>query len=214
VFLEGERMEKIAKLKGRLRRIKRERGIKFKKDGAHSVNKRGELHTTKACTLHGKLIGVGKVALYKKLSRNKGVKIFYSVEKDEMPGPRTMKRLFKMYWKLSRFGVAPKPFRIGKAKLSLMFDHKNIRATAPAIYMEHIRSPKKAFRSYIHGRPYDFMALNQKHHKEHNAAGVKRFRKKLKRYYKKAGLVQRKDSIKMGNCMYCIKDRRWKVVDP
>lgn len=184
------------------------------RDGAHSINKKGWLHTTKCATLHGKLIGTGKVAIYKKLSRNKGVKIFYSLEKGQMPGPRTMRRLFRMYARLSKYKVAPKPFRIGKAKLNLIYDDKRIRVTVPALYMEHIRYPKKAFRIYVEGRPYDWEALDQKKHPEHNPDGVKRFRKKLRRYYKKAGLLQRKDTIKLGNFLYDQKDRRWKVCDP
>ncbi|MHC4726109.1 MAG: hypothetical protein ACYS17_02685 [Planctomycetota bacterium] len=183
-------------------------------DGAHSRNKSGELHTTKACYLHGKLVGVGRTAVYKKIGRNKGVKIFYSLEKGQMPGPKTMRRLFGMYAKLSKYKCCPKPFRIGKAKLNVVFDHRHIKATAPALYMEHIRSPKKAFKDYVHGRPYDFMALNQKSHPDHNAEGVRKFRKQLRKFYKKAGVPQRKDTIKMGNTMYCTKDKRWKCVDP
>ena len=112
-----------------------------------------------------------------------------------------------MMQKLSAQKGCPKPIRLSSAEVNVTLDGKRHRVLAPAIVMEHVRYPQKAFDDYVHGKPYDWNALDQKKHPEHNPDGAIRFKKLLGKMYRRAGLSPRKDNVKLGNIVYCMKHK-------
>ena len=161
-------------------------------DGVHRVSKKDNLMKgCRSALLNGKtLLPRGMTAFYFHNKENTGVKVFYSFHHNTTCGRKTVKKQFRRHLKLYKLGVACKPHKI--VAVSLDFDRYNkaqklehhVKTRAFGFKVDHIFYPEEVWADYARGKAYDFMALDQTEHPDHNPAGYLTFCKKLKKILK------------------------------
>jgi len=197
-------------------------------DGVHRVSKKdGKLKGCRSVMLNDTiLMPRGMTSFYIHNKEDTGVKVFYSFHHNRICSRKTVTKQFKKHRKLYKLGVSCKPHKV--VEVSLDFDSYNkaqkfehhVKTRAFGFKVDHIFYPEKVWANYARGKIYDFNALDQTEHPNHNPEGYLKFCKKMKKVLKKAGIgvcgnwpFDEPENPKIGDLVYCTKNKRWYLVD-
>ena len=181
-------------------------------DGVHVNGKDGLLKGTHAVLLGENLIPKGRVGMYVRKNEETGIKVFYSLSWGKAQKLSYVKKIFRKWRRLYEIGVSPKPEKIVTVEINLTYKGKKHKAKALGIKTSHIHYPEDAWRDYMYGNPYRWDCLSHEEHPLHNPEGYMRFVKWAKKEQKKHGL-ETEGSYKLGDVVYCIKRKRYFLVD-
>ncbi len=149
---------------------------------------KGKFTILKGCAkVKGRIVPRGSVAFYWKLG-DKGLKVFYGLEKGVRTSRAKVSEIYKHMRKLYKLGVAVKPYKQIEVELDICIKGKRIRKTVSAIKVKHLKNKK-------------------------DKKGLDKFIKKLKKIVKKTGISNCKDSFKPVNILWDKKAKDWRLVD-
>jgi hypothetical protein len=152
------------------------------------------------------------VGLYYRKDEDTGVKVFYSLSWAKAQRLSYVRKMCKKWKKLHHIGVAPPAEKIVKVKIKLNYRGKRHTSMAFGVRTRHIHTPEEAWKNYMYGKPYDWNCLDQSEHPLHNPKGYKAFVAWAKKKQREHGL-KTEGSYKLGDVMYCVKRKRYYLVD-
>jgi len=198
------------------------------KDGVHRVSKKdGLMKGCRSVMLNDKiLMPRGMTSAYIHNKESTGVKFFYSFHHNRRCKRKTVRTQFRKHYKLYELGIACKPHKVVVVHLDFdrykkggKFDH-HVKMKVWGIKVDHIFYPEKVWADYARGKVYDFKCLDQEKYPNHNPAGYLKFCKKMKRVLKQAKIgvcgnfpFDEKENPKLGDVVYCMKKKRFFLVD-
>jgi len=149
----------------------------------------GKVKILKGCArIRGKRVPRGRVAFYWKMSRTKGIKVFYGLQSRMKTSNKKALEVYRHMRTLYKHGVGVKPYGIKAVTLDLKCEKKSIRMVVPGIEVEHCK-------------------------KGGDKTALARFKKKLRKVVRKTGISNCKDSFKNVNIMWSPQATSWKLVD-
>ena len=198
------------------------------KDNVHRVSKKdGLLKGCRSMLLNDEiLLPRGMTSFYIHNKEETGVKVFYSVHHNRTCSRKTVVKQFKKHMKLYKLGIACKPHKV--VEVSLDFDRydkqqkfeRHVKTRAFGIKVDHIFYPEDVWADYARGCAYDFSALDQTEHPNHNPEGYLKFCKKMKKILTKAKIgvcgnypFDEPENPKIGDVVYCTRKKRFFLVD-
>jgi hypothetical protein len=204
----------ILKIKAKVSVIQRAK-IKPPDDGVHVAGKEGFIKGVHSLWFHladgpTRLVPKGQTAFYYAGKKpDIGYRVSYSFGWLKPISERIVKKEYETMLKCRLLGISPKPFGMEKVKLNLYYEHENAHISCPAwaIRVQHAHYPREAWQKYAEGYPYDWTADG---HPDHSPEGFKRFVADAKA---KAGKLI-STSWKLGDVVWCTKEKRWFLVDP
>lgn len=186
-------------------------------DGVHRAGANGEIKGVHSLIFKqedkpDKLVPKGQVSMYWQISENEGIKIFFSFGWLKGQKIDYVKRILKKHHKLHQLGICPYPKNIKWVFLNLIYRKNLVKTKVPAYYVDHCYYPEKAWSDYAKGRPYDWDCLDKELHPQHNPEGYKSFVKRAKMKLAMEG-IKIHGSWKLGDVVYCQRNKRWYLVD-
>lgn len=188
-------------IKGNATKIKKG-NYKCPNDGIHRRKKSGRIRGFWALKVSDARICYGNWAYY-----ISGYKVFYSFKFQKTSKTKSQVHdTVEMMRKLKDF--CPVVYNIDEVKTDVYLDKKHFKAVSPAINMEHVHYPEKAWMAFAKGKPYDWGA---DYHPAHSPVGFMAFRNDLEDYVK--NIEYNFDSFSIGNIVWCTVRKRWYLVD-
>jgi hypothetical protein len=188
-------------VKGKAVKIKKE-NYKCPKDGIHRRKESGRIRGFWGLKLSDVNIYYGNWAYY-----FPGYKVFYSFKfnkttksMDEVKKTASMMRLLKEF--------CPVVHTVDNVVTDIVFDKRKCKAVSPALLMQHVYYPEKAWLNFARGKPYDW---NADGHPAHSIVGFEAFRNELELVTKNIQYAW--DSFSIGNIVWCTQMKRWYLVD-
>lgn len=175
---------------------------KCPKDGIHRRKKSGRIRGFWGLKLANTHIFYGNWAYYVA-----GYKVFYSFKFGKTSKTvEEVKKTISMMDLLKEF--CPQISMVDEVTTDLIVDRRRFKAVSPAICMQHVNYPEKAWVAFAKGKPYDWKADS---HVDHSKEGFLRFRRQLESITK--NFEYDFDSFSIGNIVWCIDKKRWYLVD-
>lgn len=188
-------------IKGTAKKIQKG-NYKCPDDGIHRRKKSGRIRGFWALKIANTHIWYGNWAYY-----FNGYKVFYSFKFNKTT--KTKEEVRKTIDIMEMLeGFCPKVYMVDEVRTDIKFDKRHFRATSPAIYMQHVHYPEKAWLKFAKGKPYDWGADK---HQDHSKAGFIEFRSRLENKIK--DIDYNFDSLSIGNILWCTVEKRWYLVD-
>jgi len=136
-----------------------------------------------------------------------GYKVFYSFKFQKTT--KTNDEVIKTIDIMKQLGAfCPSVYNIDKVNTNVKVGGRQYNGTSPAINMQHVYYPERAWLKFAKGKPYDWTADN---HPNHSEIGFKRFRSELEKATE--DIDYNFDSFSIGNIVWCTEQKRWYLVD-
>ena len=189
-------------IQGRAKKLKKG-NYACPRDGIHRAKSSGRIRGFWGMDVGSTTIYYGNWAYY----IGTGYKVFYSFKKASVS--KAMDEVNKTVDIMKQLkDFCPIVNHVDYIKTDIFLNKKKHIAVAPAIQMQHIRYPEKAWRDFAKGKPYDWGADR---HPFHSVIGFKAFRLELEKFVK--NIDYNFDSFSIGNIVWCTVKKRWYLVD-
>ena len=136
----------------------------------------------------GRTVPRGSTSFYWKLTKNKGMKIFYALEKQATVSRKRVTQIHGHMKTLHKKGISVKPYGMTSVTLSLSINGKKVSVVAPAIKVRHLS-------------------------KKGSKPKLVKFIEKVKRAARKHKYLNNGDSFKPVNIMWDKRVKDWRLVD-
>jgi len=140
-----------------------------------------------------------------------GVKVYYSFDRMRVRSKIHQQDVWNKYASCYEAGISPKPVALTDVKLDLTVNSAKINSKCFGLIIEKAHYPEKSLEQFARGQFYDFDYLDKLEHIDHNPQAFKEFRKKATKIISKLGITG--CGTKLGDIIYCTKNKRWYVVD-
>ncbi|MGW8324087.1 MAG: hypothetical protein ACWGNI_00195 [Desulfobacterales bacterium] len=138
---------------------------------------------------------------------NTGFKVFYSFKFNKTTKTKVeVQTTVDMMRQLKDF--CPEVYYIDEVKTDIQFKERRCTDISPAIYMQHVHYPEKAWLKFAKGKAYNWDADS---HPAHSKKGFLEFRGRLEDVVK--DIDYNFDHFSIGNIVWCILEKRWYLVD-
>jgi len=178
-------------------------------DGIHRKKDSGRIRGFWGIKIANQHIYYGNWAYYFRCSEKSeiGIKVFYSFKFG-----RTSKKSHEAYDTVAMMkqlaDFCPGIICVDEVCTDIRINNKKHKAHSPAIYMNHVFFPEKAWCDFARGKPYDWKADD---HPAHSKEGFVSFRNSLEKATEK--INYNFDSFSIGNIVWCTVKKRWYLVD-
>jgi len=203
-------------IEGEVKRITREKHP-CPDDGVHRKGKDGNIKGVKSIWIGDRLVPRGSVGFYWHDNGDTGYKVYFAFPSNKTPWFSKRRVVEKAYDTMKVFyeaGLSPKPIGIENVKIKVRVDSKWVKAYVWALEMQHIWYDEKKWLNYAMGRPYEWGE-----EPGNNPKGYLEFVEKVKAFQKKnrlnlsASTWKDNEVPKLGDCVYCTKQKRFYLVD-
>jgi len=154
-------------------------------------------------------IPYGVNGFYYKISKDIGIKVFYSLV-NKLTKENRIKREWERCNQFYAEGLTVRPIKIEKVFLDVILNGKRIKINTKGIVTERVQLPE-AMWDFSVGRVYDFDCLDRDEHPLHNPDDFLKFRKNIESNIKNRKVS--KVGTKLGDIVYCTNKKRWFLVD-
>lgn len=191
---------------GHAKKIKKE-DHKCPNDGIHRKKDSGRIRGFWGLKLNNEPIWYGNWAYYRFSQNTTGYKVFYSFKFAKTTKTiEEAQRTFNMMKMLKKF--CPEVHKITYVTTDIWIGKKHCHGISPAIRMQHVFYPQKAWKDFAKGKRYDWGASD---HPGHSIEGFKRFRNELETFT--STIDYDFDHFSIGNIVWCTNNNRWYLVD-
>ncbi len=166
--------------------------------------------------LDGKMYSSGKHSVFCPISDELGLKIGFGPRKGTVRRASHMRPVRKVLRRYARMGIGPGCYDLVSGRLDVIVYSKRftdgfkINQTAFGMLMDIVHRPYNArFRLVKGAREYDFSVLDLNEHPEHCPKGVARF---VEDVIVKSR-PRKRSELRIGNIGYCIRKKRWFLMD-
>lgn len=155
----------------------------------------------------------GQVSLYYYTTGGKGLKIFVSAKHGWHRTKKYVKAVRRRMRRYHKLGIAPNAYGIQQVEVDFNYKDKvKYHKKVWALEVDHCYYTPD-FENYCNGVPLEFDKYD---YQDYNPKGFLKFKKKVdkilssedKKILRKVG-----DSYKIGDLVYCVKSKRWQMVD-
>lgn len=192
-------------IKGSAKKIKKGH-YKCPNDGIHRKKDSGGIRGMWAAKIADSYFYYGNWSYYLKME-DYGLKIFYSFKFNKTTkNKKEVQTTIDMMTRLKEF--CPRIICTVEVTTDIRFKERHCRETSPAIQMQHVYYPEKAWINFAKGKPYDW---NADKHPMHSKYGFLEFRDNLE--YVVKDIDYNFDHFSIGNIVWCTVEKRWYLVD-
>lgn len=188
-------------IKGKARKIPKG-NHKCPNDGIHRKKSSGRIRGFWGAKVGSSHLVYGNWAYY-----TEGLKVFYSFKFNKTT--KTLKEAevtADMMCQLKDF--CPAVYGTEKIATDITFKKRRCVGVSPALRMQHVFYPEKAWLNFAKGKSYDWGADS---HPAHSKVGFEMFRTRLTHATDK--IDYNFDSFSIGNIVWCTVEKRWYLVD-
>lgn len=140
-----------------------------------------------------------------------GVKVYYSIQRRKAHHKLIQGRIWRNYVSCYEAGISPEPISVTDVQLDLLVDNRKVKLSCFGLIIQKACYPESALEQLARGQFYDFDCLDKEVYTNHSPQAFKRFRRKASKIITQLGISMA--GVKLGDIIYCMRNKRWYLVD-